>query len=302
MKRFDIIPDFLGIGANRSGSTWLWRNLKEHPDIWMPPKKEIHYFDRSRIYPSPSHLASKHFLSRLLGREAHNVAYRKKFLHDLISSGYHYKWKGIRWTLRYYLGTYDDDWYLSLFREGMGKVKGEITPSYSILDYKDVEQIKCLMPNLKIIFIIRNPIDRAWSQIRYASSRGIFKGISLVEMKKFVDDPNQVLRGDYIRTINIWRTCFSKEQIFIGFYDEISRSPENLLRNIFEFIGVDTVKFTDKIYNRINTSPDKEIPEKLKFDLAEKYYEQIKQVSNMLGGDAESWLKQAEKILENNYE
>jgi hypothetical protein len=36
--------------------------------------------------------------------------------------------------------------------------------------------------------------------------------------------------------------------------------------------------------------------------LAEKYYEQIKQLSNMLGGDAESWLKQAEKILENNYE
>ncbi len=41
-----MLPNFLGIGANRSGSTWIARNLMEHPDIFLPRKKEIHFFDR----------------------------------------------------------------------------------------------------------------------------------------------------------------------------------------------------------------------------------------------------------------
>ncbi len=41
-----MLPNFLGLGANRSGSTWIARNLMEHPDIFLPRKKEIHFFDR----------------------------------------------------------------------------------------------------------------------------------------------------------------------------------------------------------------------------------------------------------------
>ena len=39
-------PDFLGIGANRGGSSWLYRVLAHHADVWLPPVKEIHHFDR----------------------------------------------------------------------------------------------------------------------------------------------------------------------------------------------------------------------------------------------------------------
>ncbi|TVQ38230.1 MAG: hypothetical protein EA384_09570 [Spirochaetaceae bacterium] len=41
-------PDFLGIGTTRGGSSWLYRVLSRHPDVWMPPVKEVHYFDRPR--------------------------------------------------------------------------------------------------------------------------------------------------------------------------------------------------------------------------------------------------------------
>jgi len=39
------LPTFLGIGAPRAGTTWLHANLKKHPEIWLTPVKEIHYFD-----------------------------------------------------------------------------------------------------------------------------------------------------------------------------------------------------------------------------------------------------------------
>ena len=39
-------PDFLVIGAQRAGTTWLHRVLRQHPSLWLPPVKELHYFDR----------------------------------------------------------------------------------------------------------------------------------------------------------------------------------------------------------------------------------------------------------------
>ena len=38
-------PTFICIGAQKAGTTWLYENLSRHPDVVMPPMKEIHYFD-----------------------------------------------------------------------------------------------------------------------------------------------------------------------------------------------------------------------------------------------------------------
>src|SRR6478735_11126174 len=44
-------PDFLCIGAPKTGTTWLYKHLSRHPEIWIPPVKELHYFDR--LFPLP---------------------------------------------------------------------------------------------------------------------------------------------------------------------------------------------------------------------------------------------------------
>jgi len=41
-----VLPNFLVIGAPRCGTTWIDENLRRHPDIYMPPKKELHFFDK----------------------------------------------------------------------------------------------------------------------------------------------------------------------------------------------------------------------------------------------------------------
>ncbi|MEL7359817.1 MAG: sulfotransferase [Cyanobacteria bacterium J06560_6] len=154
--------DFIGIGAQKSGTSWLWSLLRAHPAIWMPPKKELHYFDRSLKYSSSAkYLASEHFFRRMVSQQPHNQAFRKKFASSLLQAYEARNWSTLQWTLRYYCRTYNDRWYVSLFKEGKGLVKGEITPSYSLLDTEDVQHIKQLFPNLKIILLLRNPIDRA---------------------------------------------------------------------------------------------------------------------------------------------
>ena len=39
-------PDFLCVGAQKGGTSWLYQQLESHPDFWMPPVKELHYFDK----------------------------------------------------------------------------------------------------------------------------------------------------------------------------------------------------------------------------------------------------------------
>ena len=51
------LPTFLGIGAQKAGTTWLYKKLVQHPEIWIPPKKELHFFDNSSHYLKANPLA-----------------------------------------------------------------------------------------------------------------------------------------------------------------------------------------------------------------------------------------------------
>lgn len=301
MKYQQHRPDFLGIGAQKAGTTWLWENLKQQPKIWLTPQKELHYFDRSSSYPSPSYLADKYLPSRLLGKQDYNILFREMLTRDITQAFEQRDWQKLHWYLRYYLGIYNDAWYLSLFTQGQGKIRGEITPAYSILNSQDVQHVKKLMPDLKIIFLLRNPIDRAWSSLRYEWTVGRFHAIDdLSYIKAFIDSPSQILRGNYLRTLEIWNSCFSERQIFVGFFDDIIDRPQNLLVDILKFLGVknseiDTTKF---LWNRkVNVAEKKEIPQEIEYYLTQQYYPMLEKLSEFLGGASEIWLKKAEKFL-----
>jgi hypothetical protein len=45
-------PNFLIIGAQKAGTTWLFQNLQSHPEIWLPAEKEIHFFDLPPLMPT----------------------------------------------------------------------------------------------------------------------------------------------------------------------------------------------------------------------------------------------------------
>lgn len=292
--------DFLGIGAQKAATSWLYENLRRHPDVWLPPIKELHYFDRSPHYPSPSFLSSSSVIHRLLGRENFNRRFRKNLKADLRERFRNRDWATIPWLLHYYLGTFNDNGYLSLFKQGEGKHKGEITPSYSILDLQDVRHIHDILPDLKVIFILRNPLERAWSHIRFVSMLGMFDGIDdPAKCRNFIDADDQALRSDYVRTLEIWGACFPKEQIFIGFFDDIVEDPKRVITEIFDFLGVDSRRVTgdDAVNDRVNAADDVTMSEETKVYLAKKYYPQLQKLAVMVGSHAVVWLTQVEKIL-----
>ncbi len=292
-----MFPDFLGIGAPRCGTSWLWENLRWHPDIWMPATKEIHYFDRL------AKGCSGNVFQKLFGRPKHSRMWRRWIRKEWGKLRSDFDRQRFLWDLKYFFGAYNDAWYASLFAAGRGKVTGEITPSYSMLGLKDIKHIHDIMPEIKIIFLMRNPVDMVWSFIKLTFCNLLgnpVSAISLEEALKRAGLSGVALMSNYARTFKNWLTFFPEQQFFIGFFEEVKNDPGDFLLRIYKFLGVRVSReyFPGHIRQKVASSPQRDIPPELKKHLSAKYYPRIKELSLLFGSYPASWLKEAEAILD----
>ena len=144
---------------------------------------------------------------------------------------------------------------------------GECTPCYITLPETDIEEIKALFPNARLVFLARDPIDRAWSAL-LMELRNAVRG---VEVGKFAikdktdsrhlqqmdkeSNPDQhdddyfldrlrhsthSQRCDYAGGLRRWLKYFDKEQLLIVDYNKISQDPRATLKEICDHIGVES--------------------------------------------------------------
>ena len=263
----------------------------------MPPVKELHYFDRSPSYSSPSYLASDSISERLFGGMPRNRQFRRRLLKEVIKDVVWLRPLNLTWTMKYFLQPCSDDWYKSLFEYGESQLTGEITPAYSILTREDVAHVRQLFPNLKVLFLIRNPIDRAWSHVRYDYRTGKVSDLNdSKEVKSVIESESQELRSDHLRSYRIWTDAFGKEQVHLDFHDRIRESPQNLLGDMGEFLGLgnpDSLYEAEKSDRRVNASPKSEMPEEIRGYLTRKYLGDLRVMADTFGGHAERWLAKA---------
>ncbi len=286
-----MFPDFLGIGAQKAGTTWLYANLKKHPDLWLPPIKELHYFNyrQDDYMQNPIDKFKSKYWQKIFWEQI-NSAMRDKDLAML------------KWNLRYFLGRQNDEWYASLFEPGKGKVKGEITPDYTALDKSFVSHIHTIMPGTKLIFMLRNPIERAWSYT-FSHIKMDGKTVDSIPVKTLINrctNNNSRMRGNNKRVLEIWQSYYPEEQFFIGFFEEVKECPADLLFRVCEFLSVEaSSEFiqkidTRKVYSFGNTG---DIPDEVRLELARIYYDEIKYLSLKYGGYASAWLDYADECL-----
>lgn len=296
MSEKKTFPHFLGIGAQKAGTSWLHECLKKHSEIWLPPEKELHYFDRSPQYASsPTFLHPDQPIQRFLGKESWNQTYRDR-CKDVFTN-YRGNRELFRWYLKYLLLPCSDNWYASLFEQGRDKIRGEITPAYSMLDETDVGKVQAIMPQCKIIFILRNPIERAWSQFRFmVKINKMDPDTSFEEFKIWVDTPEQRDRSAYLQIIDRWQSFFTEKQVLVCFYDDIVSQPEKLLADVLQFIGARSDSTTTGAIlqrGRVNESPEIDIPANFQQFLREKYHQDLIDLADRLGGPAKLWLEES---------
>ena len=101
-----------------------------------------------------------------------------------------------------------------------------------------------LSPDAKIVFIIRNPIDRSLSHLKFFhQTRGkSINELSIDEIKLFLNSKNQTLRSDYLRTLYNYSKVFSPANILVGFYDAIVDNPHAFLNDVVVFLEQTKIK------------------------------------------------------------
>ena len=232
--------DFLGIGAQKAGTTWVYENLKRHPNVRFPAGKEVHFWDQNRE-------------------------------------------RGI-------------DWWKELFEPGVDHVKqGEFTPAYAMLDEPTIAEIGRHYPDVRLIYSLRNPIERAWSSAMMAIVRA-----EMLEPEAsdqwFIDhfmSRGSRARGDYEQCLRKWWALFPREQMRIVFYEDIASKPRQLLEGLARHIGVDPAFFDrvpqEVLRRRELPGLDMPIRPSLFPTLLAEYGPKIERLSKLLGRDLSHW-------------
>jgi Sulfotransferase family len=225
-------PRFLCVGARKAGTTWLWANLRAHPQVWLPPHKEIHHLDRR-----PPTLAD-----RLLGRHRHLRNARRHLRATFLAQWRHWSPDELRWAARHCLLPRSDAWYRSLFPDDDGLMTGEVCPGYARLSLERIAHLARHAPDLKVIYLVRDPVEAAWSSAcaRFAKKHGGIAGADPGTVERYLRSEDSVQRYDYARNLLHWRTFFPDERIFLGYYDDLVAEPRDALVRILNFLGLDS--------------------------------------------------------------
>lgn len=269
-------PSFLCIGAQKAGTTWLYSVLKRHPQIWLPPVKELHFFDTQEL---PWSLRVKRAFTH------RGMIPRWKRLRDQPS-----RWLYIPYPLWW-------KWYLALFAPTPpGHITGDMTPSYSAASPKAVQHVAARLPQARILFLMRDPVERVWSALRQQGPAA--RGADLRKtIYRYLSDPHVRRRCDYARALYLWRPAFPTSQFMPGFYDDLCASPEGFLRPITDFLGVRYVPLK-VMESHKNVGPKMERPEWLTYLLTAIFQDMNEWLAARLGGWPLVWAQKGRERLQ----
>lgn len=207
-------PDFFCIGAEKCGTTWLWRMFRNHPDIGVPEVKELRYLTYRHLWGR----------RRAFERATAEFSLNRQRL-----------WR-LQTELRMALGS--DRSYLRVFGAMEArKVVGDMTPQYCMLSEAGIGHMRRLAPEAKIILLMRDPVARAISggKMRLVAEGAALSEAALLERAM---QPFQLEMSRYSRMLERFEAAFPG-RVFTGFMEEIVEQPRPLLRRLCRFLGVD---------------------------------------------------------------
>ena len=168
-----------------------------------------------------------------------------KELHFFIAlEGDFFSTKGVPWYASYYKSARTD------------QARGDIATLYLREDYVP-QRIQQVLPQCKMLAIFRNPIERAYSHYCMLLGQGdvTYSFDDLVLQSGHKQDYHQILQtGLYAEQLERYFTLFPQEQFLWIFLEDIKRQPARVLRNVFDFIGVDAAFEPSVTKNKTNAA------------------------------------------------
>ncbi len=201
------MPDFLVIGAGKSGTTSIDKYLNQHPQIFVPRSKEPNFFGYENMSEA-------------------NFAGDPEELNHFRNS----------------VTRLED--YLSIFREAKpGQIKGETSNTY-MYHVLAPRRIKYYIPNVKLIAILRQPAGRLYSRYLHLARENRVPTENFadcLDRNSIWWRRNDLIKeGFYYRNLVPYFETFPRENIRIYLYEELQSNPLKVMKDIYRFLGVDS--------------------------------------------------------------
>lgn len=194
-------PNFIVIGAARSGTTSLFQYLDAHPEVYMSQVKELNFFSNEKYWA-----------------------------------------KGFCW--------YEKNFPV---KAGQYTAVGEVSPSYTKAPFTEdvVKRIHDYVPDAKLIYIVRNPVQRCLSHYLHRVQRG-YETRQFSEILKSLENESFIAQGRYHFQLQRYLARFAKDQILVLSFEQFSCKTAESVADIYRFIGVDPTfqaNHTDEVHN-----------------------------------------------------
>jgi hypothetical protein len=201
-------PDFVGVGVQRSGTTWWWYVLHSHPDV-------------AQVKTVPKELPGREDVGGLL-----KAVYGKKELHFF----HHYG----------QVEDVDPAQYFRYFPRPPGSIAGEWTPDY-MYDFWTPPMLHKLAPECKILVLLRDPIERFLSGVAHLSRIDSLLGVE--ENTQTFAYHEQFERGLYWTQLQNLLKYFPRDQVLILQHERCVAEVDKEARRTLAFLGLDTASW-----------------------------------------------------------
>ena len=230
---------FLCVGAAKAGTSWLHRQLSGHPECHFRAMKELHYFNAidggSLKSEFRKHKAwQQELLEKVALSEAAPTDEQAMRLAD----------RGA-WLDVLEAREEDRTAYLTYLRGGadQAKVVGEMTPAYALLSADRLRAMAGMAPDVRFLFLLRDPLERLWSHVRMMAGRRDPAGDVTEESCAAIlsrtlggAETEIVKRSDYAGALDRLRAAVAPAKLLVEVFEEMVRGDG--LDRICDFLGI----------------------------------------------------------------
>ena len=234
----------------------------------MPPTKELHYFDQ---------LGRPALANPARPRDERDLCFLKRL--ESLSARPHVDLKN----------------YARLFEPKGSLLSGDISPGYSTLSCEIIQRVVGYFPKLRVIFLARDPVERAWSHMSMEVRSRQIQPFDVADMDEVIRNLRR--RGMLLRSYPSviaarWQRYVHPELFRIYFFDDLQRDPAGLRRSILEFLRADPNKASGRLTADYNSKAGMEklrFTDKVRSRMAQFFEEELKVCAAKLGGPARDW-------------
>ncbi|MBU3014061.1 sulfotransferase domain-containing protein [Poseidonibacter lekithochrous] len=269
---------FLSVGAMKAGTTWLYEQLKDHPEIYFTPEKEIHYFaNKVGIENQLNHRNRILKFKPIMEKYAKgNPAFISQNMEEIYWYSNYARPKEI-----------DNDWYQSLFSLNKDrKFNADFSNLYCQMDKDGWDNVRKIGKNIKVIYTLRDPLKRLWSHykfhMKWVNREDEALEVGFEHFKELLDKHFFWINAEYTRNYKLLKENLKDDELMILYFEDFREDPVKMLLEVQRFLGVEEIEpTTENLEKKVNKTKEFELPEEWMEYMKIKLSDEMKQLKEI---------------------